>query len=197
MTKLLLVFIISITFGITYAGSNHEGTVLKHQEWVTGDHTLHYKLSTSKHPVADKMNNSSQSEREHILLWPSVEHAETNYDNPKLIHTKITSTFHMQVMGFYEESEPQIFEIVRRICVIPSFDTPDDQVNCFNSKELISVTGDINNSVDVDIDIYNLTPGKYTTNVQMFVEQIVPSSHMPISYSTIGNNLQFIINANS
>lgn len=195
--KSLVVCMIIGTLGTTYAHSYPEGVILEHKEWMTGVSPLRYTLSSSRHAVPDVIKNSDQEEREYCLLRPYIESVDTDYTNPRLIHTQMKSVFQTQILGFYRDSEPQIFGIHRQICIIPTNDTPVEQVNCFNSKDQISVSSDINNSIDMEIDIYNLTPGKYIAEVQMSVEQIVPSSPMPISFSSLGNSITFTVRPRS
>lgn len=186
----VVIALLALGVNISYA----DGKVIKHIEWTTGNKELHYKWSPS---LVKKIKKISQVEHEYVLLRPEIISAETNYDEPQLILTNIKSSFHMQVLGFYHESETQMFEISRQLCIIPTNGNPVEQINCYNSKDLISIDNDINNSIDVDIYIGNLTPGDYVAEVGMFVEQLVPSPTTQISYGTVGNSIKFVVKPKS
>lgn len=186
VNRLILITIIALAFiGVSYSN----GTLIKHNEWTTGSKKIHYKLSPS---IKTAIKNNSQEEGESILIRPFIESAETNYDNPQMIHTEVKSSFHMQVFG-YSDSEPQFFEIRRQICIYPANDNPVDEINCFNSKDLLSVSDDMNNFNDIAISMYNLTPGSYIAEVTMSVEQVATLLNKSISYSAIGNNVYFVV----
>lgn len=186
MIKRMLLTVIAIAcLGTSYSN----GTLIKHKEWTTGNKKLQYKLSPS---MKTTIKNNSQEEGESILIRPLIESAETNYDNPRMIDTQVKSSFHMQVFGYFD-SAPQFFEIRRQVCIYPANDNPVDEVNCFKSKELLSVSEDMNNSNDIDISIYNLTPGSYIAEATMSVEQVATQLNNSISYSAIGNTVYFVV----
>ncbi|HFL2715795.1 TPA: hypothetical protein ACGWTM_002983 [Legionella pneumophila] len=177
--------------GSTTAKAFCRGSLGPHEESVTGPLDIHYIQSKSKHPLRPIVKNIEQEERETVFIRPFIHSIETNYDNCNLIRTSIKTGFQLQVLGFYPESGEQLYNVRRKVCIVPDEYSSNDELSCFNSSETLSISKDGSNDVDVDIDVYNLKTGKYFIDVQMFVEHINQATSWPIAFSAMAENRGF------
>ena len=181
-----------------YVGAASLGKVIKHKEWVTGDLVMKYTLTNTKQNMIDGlMHKSSRPElKKHFNKFvhsePLIKPVNTIYNYPYDTITKINSFFLVDAEGFKPDEQPQIFTVSREICIRPYPDNNDRQLSCMNTEDQVLVDDImIENIVHINLEVYNLLPGKYIA----FSTMSVKSSDSEIAYVTDGNTVEFTVQA--
>ncbi|VEG92104.1 hypothetical protein [Legionella spiritensis] len=176
--KLFFITVLSLSSWAVAAYSDNAFSILKHKEWQTGEFDI--KFSTSSPSQVLKIDNKKEDvECESMLLMPTVESIHTDYRQTQFIHTNIKTRFQIQLMNYYAGSEEQQFDIYRQICIYPHKDTPTNQFSCVNSNETISAKDDMTQIVDIDMQVYNLIPGKYFVEMEL---SVLPLKGIAVKY---------------
>ena len=165
----------------------------KHREWITGNLKIKYTLSNVKKGNSQNHNiNTFESlvdVKKFAHSQPLIRSIKTTYDTSQKI-TKINGSFLFEFEGFDPiNQQPQLFTVYRQICIDP-IDASENKSNCVNTKDNVLVDDiQIINIVDINLEAYNLSPGKYIASTEMIIQQVDSDT----AYLTDGDQTEFTV----